>query len=167
MNRSLILPLLLIALTAWSCGSDDQQVREEARESLANATAVNNPTANAAPAGPTTSIQFEDQEWSFGAATEGDIIEHVYSFTNTGKEPLLITNAKGSCGCTVPDYPKTPIAPGETGEVKVRLNTTGKKNNVRQSVTLTANTQPANTVIYISGQVNPKGTGQNGMQVTN
>jgi len=167
MNRSLIPFLLLVVLGSWSCGSDNSEVREEARNSLANTTAVNNPTPDATPTGPLTSIEFEEPEWSFGTASEGDIIEHVYTFTNTGEEPLLITNAKGSCGCTVPDYPKTAIAPGATGEVMVRLNTTGKKNNVRQSVTLTANTQPANTVIYIAGQVAPKGTGQTGIQVTN
>lgn len=156
MRNKLILGLLAIAAISWSCSNSDNSVRDEARESLQSVT-VNNPDFQGTVAtGPVTSIQFEESDFNFGTVDEGAKIEHKYQFTNTGNEPLLITNAKGSCGCTVGDYPQTPVAPGETAEVTVTLNTTGKKNAVRQSVTLTANTEPANTVIYISGNVTPK-----------
>ncbi len=157
MIKQFILSTVVLSLLVLSCGGGDPELRKEARESLT--TQVSNPTINepVVPAGPSTSIQFEESEYNFGTVEEGEIVDHVYTFTNSGDAPLLITNAKGSCGCTVPDWPKTAIAPGETGEIKVRLNTRGKKNNVRQSVTLTANTEPANTVIYIAGVVNPTG----------
>ena len=70
-----------------------------------------------APAGPTTSMVFDTYEHDFGTLDEGDAVTHVFSFTNTGSEPLLLEKCKGSCGCTVPQCPKTPIAPG----ARVRL----------------------------------------------
>ena len=66
---------------------------------------------------------------------------NVFAFTNTGDAPLIITDARSSCGCTVPQYPKnTPIAPGESGELVVKFNGSGK-NQVTKTVTVTANTQ--------------------------
>jgi hypothetical protein len=72
-------------------------------------------------------IEFEETEHDFGVVGEGVIIEHVFKFTNTGKMPLIINSARSTCGCTVPEWPKDPIPPGEGGEISVRFNTKGKK----------------------------------------
>ena len=66
---------------------------------------------------------------------------------------MLISNAKGSCGCTVPKWPKEAIAPGASGEIQVTFNSRGKKGKQHKSVTLTANTDPANTRLYIKADV--------------
>lgn len=71
------------------------------------------------PAGPATSIAFEKMEHDFGTIEQNTTNPYVFEFTNTGTEPLIITDAKGSCGCTVPEYPRQPLQPGETGEIKV------------------------------------------------
>jgi hypothetical protein len=89
---------------------------------------------------------------------DGEKVEHTYTFTNTGSEPLVISNAKGSCGCTVPSWPKEPIAPGATGEILVRFDSKGKGRvgggAQTKTVTITANTTPPDTRITIKGKVN-------------
>ena len=81
------------------------------------------------------------------------MIINIFEFTNTGNEPLIIQDAKGSCGCTVPKYPKEPIAPGATGEIEVEYKPGTQKGNQTKAVTLTANTQPEQTVLQITAMV--------------
>jgi len=108
------------------------------------------------PTGPITSIKYEQAVYDFGVADEGTVVKHVYKFTNTGMEPLIISNAKGSCGCTVPTWPKQPISPGGTGEIAVEFNTKGKPGRQSKQVTVTANTNPTDTHLEITGEVRGK-----------
>lgn len=64
--------------------------------------------------------------WDFGTLKEGPVAEHVFEFTNAGKEPLIIVNASASCGCTTPEWPKEPVLPGKTSKITVRYNTQGR-----------------------------------------
>jgi hypothetical protein len=96
---------------------------------------------------------FEDDYHNFGQITEGEIATHEFSFTNTGKAPLVITSARGSCGCTVPEYPKTPIAPGESGKIKVSFDSNGRFGRQDKNVTLTANTIPNQKILKITSEV--------------
>ena len=72
---------------------------------------------------PKTTMSFGEMTHDFGNIQEGDKVSHVFTFNNSGDEPLIINSAKGSCGCTVPEWPKEPIAPGESAEIKVRYDT--------------------------------------------
>lgn len=114
-------------------------------------------TEPAVPVGPITSIEFEETEYDFGTVMEGEKVVNVYKFKNTGSEPLIISNAKATCGCTVPSWPREPIAPGESGEIKVQFDSKnkGKVGGQVQSkrVTITANTDPVNTYVTIKGKV--------------
>lgn len=101
-------------------------------------------------------LSFNKTEHDFGTLNEGDIVETVFEFENTGKSELIIISAKGSCGCTVPEWPKEPIMPGETGEIKVKFNSTGKPNKQQKQVTLTTNTDSGREIITILAQVTPK-----------
>ncbi|MFK7775293.1 MAG: DUF1573 domain-containing protein [Saprospiraceae bacterium] len=105
------------------------------------------------PAGPMTSIEFEEKVFDWGTITQGDKVTYVFKFTNTGNESLLIKNAKGSCGCTVPQWPKAPIAPGDQGEIKVVFNSKGKMGKQSKRVTITANTDPGMTYINVTGNI--------------
>ena len=105
------------------------------------------------PPGLTTTIKFDQTEFEYGAVEQGEKIRHVFTFSNTGNEPLIITKAKGSCGCTVPNWPKAPILPGESGEIAVVFDTKGKKGKQAKRVTITANTEPAMTFLTIKGEV--------------
>ncbi len=101
-------------------------------------------------------LSFDKTEHDFGILSEGDIVETIFKFTNTGKSELIITSAKGSCGCTVPEWPKQPIMPGESGEIKVKFNSSGKPNLQQKNVTLVTNTASGKEVIKIKAQVTPK-----------
>jgi hypothetical protein len=98
-------------------------------------------------------IEFDNSNHDFGSIAAGASVTHTFKFKNTGNAPLIISNAKGSCGCTVPKWPKAPVAAGETGEIQVTFNSKGKKGNQHKSVTLTANTTPANSRIYIKASI--------------
>ncbi|AUC83972.1 hypothetical protein CW731_01105 [Polaribacter sp. ALD11] len=102
------------------------------------------------------SISLDKKEYDFGTVNEGDIVETIFKVTNSGKTDLVITNATGSCGCTVPVWPKAPIKPGQTGEVGVKFNTSGKPNRQMKTVTLTTNTESGREVLTLRGSVTPK-----------
>ena len=91
--------------------------------------------------------------WDFGTIQQGDEPEFTFTFQNTGNEPMIISNAKGSCGCTVPQWPKEPIAPGEIGEINVKFNSKNKKGSQNKTVTLTANTTPPTTKLRVTGTI--------------
>lgn len=101
-------------------------------------------------------LEFLEKEFDFGAITSGDKVEHIFKLTNTGKSDLLIKNATATCGCTVPDWTKAPIKPGETGEVKVIFDSTGKTGQQQKFINLVTNTEPGNESISFKAQVNPK-----------
>lgn len=104
-------------------------------------------------------MEFEETTFDFGSVEEGKIIRHVFTFTNSGDIPLYLSDAKGSCGCTVPKWPREAIAPGETASITVEFNSKNKKGRRSQRVTLTANTEPAQTMVYLTGEVIPREEG--------
>ncbi|SER27191.1 DUF1573 domain-containing protein [Neolewinella agarilytica] len=156
-----LVAVLALAITVSSCQNANDDVRDAARQTVETVTPANPAAAQPAPAvavptGPVTTMAFKDNgTFDFGTVTEGEIVSHTFSFTNTGSEPLIISDAKGSCGCTVPSKPTAPIAPGEDGEITVQFNSKNKKGARNQKVTVTANTNPAQTFIYLTGTVNP------------
>ena len=106
------------------------------------------------PKGPLSTISFTEETFDFGNIKQNSTDnKHIFKFTNKGTNPLIISNAKGSCGCTVPQWPKEPIAPGETGEIEVSYKPGKQKGNQRKTVTVTANTDPPDTRISISAIV--------------
>lgn len=102
-------------------------------------------------------LTFEETVHDFGTIEQGTNVEHTFTFKNTGKAPLVITDATSSCGCTVPSYTEEPIAPGETGEMLVKFNGSGQ-NQVTKTVTITANTESGKEEIKIKAFVTPKET---------
>lgn len=105
--------------------------------------------------GKITSMKFDKTEHDFGTIDEGDKVETIFTFTNDGNEDLIITNAKGSCGCTVPDYPKTPVKPGEKATMKVSFSSTGKKGMQNKTVTINANTKSGTELLTIKANIIP------------
>jgi len=104
-------------------------------------------------------MSFTEKEFDFGTIKEGDKVEHVFTFTNTGDGDLIIADAKGSCGCTVPVFKKEPIKPGETSTMKVTFDSTGKPGKQQKSVNITANTASGNELLTIKAEVTPKAGG--------
>jgi hypothetical protein len=119
------------------------------------ASIIRNPVSANQPADTVNvaKIRFEETVYDFGNIDEGGTVRRTFRFTNTGKVPLVINNARATCGCTVPEWPKSPIGPGESGEIKVKFDTTNKKGSQNKPVTISANTYPAETKIYLKGYV--------------
>lgn len=101
-------------------------------------------------------IIFDEPTFNFGTVVEGDIVEHEFHFTNTGKVALLISDAKATCGCTVPEIPNAPIPPGEKGSMMARFNTKSKEGQQTKTISVMANTLPSETKIHFTGEVIPK-----------
>ena len=167
--KTLKLFSLIAVFGAFALTSCKDAPKNDARESLATtsttnpvtpspaATPVNQGAAAAIPAGPLTSISFDEKAFDFGDIKDGEKVTHVFTFKNTGDEPLIISNAKGSCGCTVPDWPREPIPVGGSGELKVVYDSKNKGSvegkPETKKVTVTANTDPAQSFLDIKAKV--------------
>lgn len=176
MMKQLKFGILALAIAGFmvSC-KNDSEVRDQAAQSVTGADAQQGlqPSSDAlannqdpmaqqtatVPTGPTTTIQFSETEFDFGTIDSGDKVTHEYRFKNTGTEPLIINSAKGSCGCTVPSWPKEPVAPGADAVISVQFDSKGKSGAQNKKVTITANTNPQQSFIYLKGNVNaPQGS---------
>jgi Protein of unknown function (DUF1573) len=151
-----------LALLVLAC-NNDKKVREAAESSLAadqsvqptEAQALPNPVVEEPqkPAGPVTTMTFTEERYNFGKVKAGAKVRHTFKFKNTGKNPLVIANASSSCGCTVPTWPKEPIAPGKSGQITVEFDSAGKVGGQSKRVAVVANTDPVENVIWIEGEV--------------
>ncbi len=150
MKKILVITVLFVAFI--SC-KDDASSRVKAENVKAAA-------EREAKSGLMPIIKWEKTEHDFGTINQGDKVETVFKFTNVGKGSLVITKARSSCGCTVPTWPTEAVKPGESSEIKVVFNSSGKKNKVTKVVTLTTNTEKgAETVkikTFVNAPKNPK-----------
>ena len=96
-------------------------------------------------------MAFKTEVHDFGTIAEGPAAEYEFTFTNTGKEPIIKQHVQASCGCTTPSYSKDPILPGKTGAIKASYNTVGRPNAFSKTITITSNA--GNKVLTIKGNV--------------
>ncbi len=109
------------------------------------------------PANPDlTSIHFGRLVHDFGKIKQGEFVSTNFKFVNTGKKPLFVIKAEGSCGCTVPRWTREAILPGNEGSIFVQFDSHNKKGEVEKTVTVTTNTEPRNTVLTIKSTVVPE-----------
>ena len=144
---------LAFALNACQGG---EEVKTEVPDNAVKPESINNPSTASGKSGSEDMLpvfQFEKETYDFGSLKEGESVTYAFKFTNTGKSDLLISSANGSCGCTVPDYPKEAIAPGKKGKIDVTFNSKGKEGMQHKTVTIIANTIPNSKVLTISGEV--------------
>lgn len=148
MKNLFVISLVVIGLSFASCNKDaTKKIKTE------NLEVAKERDSEIKLGGPR--FKFDKTEHDFGTINEGDVVETVFSFTNEGKSELIITSAKGSCGCTVPDWPKEPIMPGEAGEIKVKFNSYRKPNLQQKQITLRTNTEGGKEILKIRAQVTP------------
>jgi len=102
-------------------------------------------------------MTFESEVIDYGTITQNADGVRTFKFKNTGNQPLIISNARGSCGCTVPTWPKKPINPGENGEIKVKY-ATNRLGPINKSVTVSSNAVESTVVLRIKGNVIEKQT---------
>ena len=101
-------------------------------------------------------LTFKEETHDYGKVPEGPIAECAFEFKNTGDQPISITEAHGSCGCTVPEWPRELIQPGSTGIIRVKYTTTGHQGTISKDVTVNSNAQGSPSVLHIKGTVVPK-----------
>lgn len=98
-------------------------------------------------------MKFTVEEYNFGTIKQGDHVTYDFTFENTGKEPLIISSAQGSCGCTVPQWPKEPITKGGKATIHVEFNSTGKMGMQDKTVTISSNAKSGQKVLHLKGNV--------------
>ncbi|MBI1286737.1 MAG: DUF1573 domain-containing protein [Flavobacteriales bacterium] len=144
--------MLFVAGVFFGCGEKPAGEGKMDTDVVSNpATAENGSGTDASVAVP--AFTFEKEVHDFGTIVQGEKVAYSFKFKNTGEGDLIITDAKGSCGCTIPEWPKEPIAPGAEGKIDVVFNSEGKSGQQNKKVTITANTNPATTVLAINGMV--------------
>jgi hypothetical protein len=139
---------------AQSNSTLDNPNRTELKDPTQNSLLNNEPEA---ASGPITNIKFATDVIDFGKVKAQSENTYAFEFVNTGTEPLLIENAKGSCGCTVPNWPKDPIMPGSKGKIDVvfRPKTRESEGEDKKTVTVYSNTNPKTTVLTVKAMVMP------------
>lgn len=150
MKSLLLAPTL--ALLLFSCGNKQQE-----KEELLSVDLIKNPyTASEDSDNKEDNLpffEFVEEVKNFGQITQGEVVSTSFRFKNVGKSDLIISSARGSCGCTVPKWPKEPIKPGEEGVIEVTFDSNGKSGKQNKTITLIANTMPNTKVIALKGEV--------------
>lgn len=161
--KVIVLVLLTGGFTA--CGDSRSEKKIAALESrlkelesnkVASPTATPVKQPDVKPEGPIPTFEWTATEHDFKTINEDDVVKHTYTFKNTGEAPLIIESVRPSCGCTAPNWTKTPIPVGGEGFVDVKFDSKGKKNVQNKTVTVTANTWPKQTVLRFKAFVTPK-----------
>ncbi|AXE17996.1 DUF1573 domain-containing protein [Runella rosea] len=129
--------LALVSTVLFSCGSNQDK----------------NATSNLDDKLPKFEFAEDIKNVDFGSIKEGAQVEHTFKFKNAGDFPLIINNVSASCGCTIPEWPRQPIGPGDEGAILVRFNSKGKQGQQFKTVTIYANTNPATTDIQFKADV--------------
>jgi len=137
--------VFVLAAVAFTACQQEKSTTEETTTVTEKTTAAISPDAGV--------ISFEHGMYNFGTITQGDKVHYDFKFKNTGKSPLIITDATATCGCTIPEKPKEPVKPGENGVIKVVFNSTGKLGMQDKVVTITSNGNPSTTEVHLIGEV--------------
>ncbi len=138
--------IFVVSLLFFSCGNNSETI---------NTDLVNNPNTAGGKSDLSSlpAFEFIAEEHDFGRITDGEKVSFTFKFKNSGKSDLIISEAKATCGCTVADYPRTPIKPGAESGISVSFNSEGRKGIQNKTVTLVANTQPSTKVLTIKAEV--------------
>jgi hypothetical protein len=160
MKRSILIAAAFVFFGAAGCEQKKTETTETVQDVATEAAAVpvHNPNVTnpeqvaAATNGPV--ISFKETTFDFGSIKDGEVVKHTFTFTNTGQSPLVIESATSTCGCTVPQVPEAPIAPGADGKIEVQFNSAGKGGTQQMKViSIKANTQPEITQVNIKANV--------------
>ena len=152
-----ILPLVAF-LSLASCKKDqkaDQLITEDQTAAPAPAAPTQEELVKEAQAKPLTTVALSESDFDFGNIKKGEHVEHVYEVTNTGTNPLIISQAKPACGCTIPDYTKDPILPGQKGKIALKFDSTNFDGLVNKQAEVYANVEKAPIVLTFSANIQP------------
>lgn len=152
---------IVVALTLVSCKKDqtaDQLVTEQETAQPAPEVPVvesNEDLLKEAQSKPLTTIALSEAQFDFGKIKKGDHKEHTYEITNMGENPLIISQVKPGCGCTVPDYTKEPILPGKKGKITLKFDSSSFDGMVYKQAEVYANVEKAPIMLTFSADIQP------------
>lgn len=154
-----IIALSVIGLGLVSCKKENKEVAATETSAGADSTAAPLTVAGepAAPASnqPLTTIALSENNFDFGKIKKGDKVEHVYEVTNTGTNPLVISEVKPGCGCTAPDFTKEPIMPGKKGKITLHFDSTNFDGNVSKFADVFANVEKTPIKLTFTANIQP------------
>lgn len=151
--KRIVFPISLLILFS-ACASSEQNQEPAELQGKLSADLVHNPNSlESMDSVATPKITFTDTLHNFGRVKEGETLEYEFTFKNTGNKDLIISEAKGSCGCTVPTFPNTPIKAGQEGAITVTFNSSGRKGYNEKSVVVITNAIPSVSNLYIQAEV--------------
>ncbi len=153
MKKNSIYSLVIAVLVVVFSSCDSETKTDSTKDTAIVVSPNTNSNAGEANSMPLTKIEFAESSFDFGKIDEGKKVEHVFTFKNTGENPLVLQDARASCGCTIPEYTKDTIAPGQEGKLNVIYDSNNKEGKIEKSVTVTANTDPKTTDLKISAFV--------------
>jgi|TARA_B110000263_G_scaffold178589_1_gene156250 hypothetical protein len=151
--------LVIVLLFAFGCSSNVSELElriAKLETQIASMSRGGGSGGSLVSEGSFPEFQFQNEEHNFGEIYDGDVVSHIFTFTNTGKAPLIISKATASCGCTVPSWPKQPIAPGGKGQIQVQFDSSNKPGIQNKVITITSNTETKVKKLLIKAQVSPK-----------
>ncbi len=157
--KHILLPIVVfIGLSVViACSNTATTESNSTHKKTLDASLVNNPftadSSNEVLSTNNATMDFEDTVHDFGKLYDGEMASYAFKFKNNGKAPLLISNAVGSCGCTVPDYPHSPVLPGESAVVNVKYNSLNKVGTQNKTVTLYTNSNKGTHTLTILAEV--------------
>lgn len=136
--------------------ADQLVVNETAPQTETPAVVSQDELMKEAQSKPLTNLALSEDRFDFGKIKKGESVSHDYTVTNTGKNPLIISQVKPGCGCTAPDYTKEPILPGKTGKITLKFDSTNFDGIVNKQAEVYANVEKAPIVIYFTADIQPK-----------
>ena len=151
MKKNYLFFVFAVSILITSCGENNSKKNQE----QVDPTIVNiDATASGEEVkSKVAKFSFEESNFDFGTINSGDEVVHVFKFKNGGDADLIISQVKGSCGCTQPEYTQNPVHPGDEGEIKVTFRSKGIAGQVVKDITILANTVPTTKILTISGEV--------------
>ncbi|MGN0019943.1 MAG: DUF1573 domain-containing protein [Sphingobacterium hotanense] len=141
--KKLSLVLLASALMFTACNNNNKENTNGSQDSTAVA-----PSQEGAGR-----MEFEEEAFNFGTIKEGEVVEHVFKFKNTGDFPVVLAQVSASCGCTTPTYTSTPVKPGESGEISVKFDSNGQVGQQQKIITIASNAEKPVTTVQLKGEV--------------
>ena len=145
--------LSIILILTFSCQSGDKEKDNAATISTDVIDVPLSASGKPAKPGSAPEIAFNEKLHEFGKITQGEKVSYSFVFKNTGGSDVVISSAHGSCGCTVPSYPKDPVKPGEESKINVVFDSEGKSGLVQKTITLITNCNPSTKVLTISATI--------------
>lgn len=144
-----VLAISIVSAVFYSCSNhSDEKPKGISANDVTNSASADGSNKNGLP-----EIKFEEEEHDFGKITQGEKVSYAFKFKNTGSGNLIISSAAGSCGCTVPEYPKEPILPGQEAKINVVFSSEGKSGIQEKTITVVTNCEPSTRIIKIKTDI--------------